>query len=204
MELDEFKELLQSKESSAEEMQPAKKLDEYIRGESASVIVKIKKNIRFEYRFSIVFALFAWVGLLYPMLYVKFFSLWSVIFCILMAIYLYKLNKQIELYESSSPTVKESLTQIIYIIDRFVKLYFRFTVAMMLPIFVIGLITGSIDVLTNKEIKNFNWTRFSVYYIVFFIFWGIFMYFFAKWYIRKLYGNYLNQLKSQLKDLENG
>jgi hypothetical protein len=128
----------------------------------------------------------------------------SVFVCLFFAVYLLQLTKKINYYETTSFSVKESLQQVIDILSRFIQHYFQITMIMLPAAFIFGLVTGYMDITSNLAIKHFNWTRGLVFYCAFFIFWSIFTYFFTKWYIRKMYGKYLQQLKEQLKELENG
>jgi len=100
--------------------------------------------------------------------------------------------------------VREGLQRVIAIIEEFTRLYFQFTMITLPIAFIFGLISGFLSLNGGAGIKNFNWQKAIFFYTCWFIFWSFIMYFFSKWYIKKLYGNYLQQLKDQLKDIENG
>lgn len=205
MELDDFKSLLKAQQEETPVTRSAEELEQYTRKTAISVMAKIKKNIRFELRLCIwILPPFAALCFIFPSLYMRSIVGLSVFVCLFFAVYLLKLTKKINYYETTSFSVKESLQQVIDILSRFIQHYFQITMIMLPAAFVFGLVTGYMDVTGNLAIKHFNWTRGLIFYCAFFIFWSIFTYFFTKWYIRKMYGKYLQQLKEQLKELENG
>ena len=118
-------------------------------------------------------------------------------------IYVWRLQQRINYYEINAVSVKEKLQQIIHILQRYTRLYFQLTM-LLLPI---AFIMGYLFAINEKKQADAT-SNFSVYctmfYIAWAIVWSILMYFFTKWYIKKLYGNYLQQLKDQLKELQNG
>jgi hypothetical protein len=205
MELDDFKSLLKSKEEEPLSVRSAAEIEQYTHRSAVSVIAKIKKNIRFELRLCILIVLpFAVLCFVFPSFYMRSLVALAVFVCIFFVIYLLRLNKRIHFYETASFSIKDSLQQVIYILGKFTRHYLQITMIMLPVAFVFGLVTGYMDITGDLTIKKFNWTRSLVFYSSFFIVWSVFTYFFTKWYIKKLYGNYLQQLKEQLKELENG
>jgi hypothetical protein len=205
MELDDFKSLLKTKQEEPLSLRSAEELEQYTHRRAVSVIAKIKKNIRFELIFCILIVpLFAGLCFVFPSFYMKTLVALAVFVCIFFVVYLFRLNKRIHFYETASFSVKESLQQVIYILGKFTRHYLQITMIMLPIAFVFGLVTGYLDISADLSIKKFNWTRGLIFYSVFFICWSVFTYFFTKWYIKKLYGKYLHQLKEQLKELENG
>ena len=72
-------------------------------------------------------------------------------------------------------------------------------------IYVFGLIIGYLAIVQQGLLQQFTWSAGMLYYgVAFIIGWSVVIYFLAKWYIRKLYGNYLRELQQQLKEIENG
>jgi len=205
MELDEFKMVLKMRAVEDSTQHTTGELQQYIHRKTASVIDKVKQSILFEFIVSIFFVVtFAWAWFRYPFFYVRCFAALSIALCIFFLTYLVSLYKTINYHTQSSPAVKDSLLQIIDILQRFTRLYFKLTMIMLPVAFIFGLITGYLDVSSDITIKHFNWIKGILFYTGWFIFWSAIMYFFTKWYIKKLYGNYLHQLKEQLKELENG
>ncbi len=205
MELDEIKDLLKLKLEEGPAQLTSIELEEHIGKRTHSIIAKIKRSIRFELALGIFFVVIAlWAWFRYPVFYVRPFSLLCIALCSILFIYFGALYKKISLYEQSPLPVKDSLQKIIDIVQEFTRLYFRFNMVTLPIYFIFGLITLYLIVKGDSGIKNYNWQRGLLFYLGWFIMWAAVMYFFSRWYIKKLYGNYFVQLKQQLKDIENG
>ncbi len=205
MELDDIKTLMKARlehgvDSSAWELKAS------IKQSTRSVTGKIKRNIRLEavgFMICALAALYCWLA--FPSLLVRLFCIATWALCVLFGIYLRTLYKNIVFYETETGTVKQSLEQIIQIVRRFTRLYFGISVGLLPVVYVFGCIIGYLVLSKEGLLQNFNWSTTMLYYgIAFIIGWSVIIYFLAKWYIRKLYGNYLLQLQQQLKDIENG
>ncbi len=205
MELDEFKQILQSIKSEEHFVHSDETLQRIIHSKTSSVIDKIKKSIVFEFAVGIIFiAASIWTWFSYPGGYVRPFSMLTIMLCCYFFIYLFNLYRKMNTYESASPAVREKLQQVINILQEFVRVYFQLSILVLLIAFIFGLITGYLRVAGDAAIIKFNWQRALFLYIGWFAIWSVFTYFFSKWYVKRLYGNYLQQLKGHLKDLENG
>jgi len=205
MELDEFKQLYKEKNAVETVSHSANELEAYLRKNTHSITGKIKRSIWFEAVLSILlFAVSVWAWFIYPARFVRVFSMLTIFLCCIFLICLAALYKKIIAFEHATPAIKTSLRQLIAILQQFTRLYFQFTMVTLPIAFIFGLITGYLDVSGNTALKNFNWLRGILFYTGWFLLWSAIMYFFTRWYIRKLYGNYLLQLQQQLKDIENG
>ena len=205
MELDEIKDLLKSKLEEGPAPLTSSELEEQISKKTHSIIDKIKRSIRFELALGIFFVVIAvWAWFRYPFFYVRPFSMLCIALCSFLFIYFGALYKKISAYEQSALPVKDSLQKVIDIVQQFTRLYFQFNMVTLPIYFIFGLITLYLIVKGDSSIKNYNWQRGIFFYLGWFAIWAAVMYLFSKWYIKKLYGNYLVQLKQQLKDIENG
>jgi hypothetical protein len=205
MELDDVKSILNSKLDSEASTRSPEELSAYFNRKTISILGKIKRNMWFELKLtSIIVIAFAIIYVLYSSLYMRFFMVFTAIFCIIFSVYIYSLYRKIIRFEQSSFTVKENLQQVIAILDRFAKIYYQVSMALLPLVFVLGIIVGYIDIRVSGLEKSFHYTRGLIFYFVWFLFWSVIMYFFTRWYIKKLYGKYITQLKNQLIELENG
>jgi Ca2+/Na+ antiporter len=206
MELDDFKQRFKEREEPGQmAFHSAHELEGYTRKRTHSIVNNIKRSIFFELLACIIFTATAvWVWFSYPVSYVRVFCLLAVCLCVFLLIYLAALYKKINVYEKAPLAVKNRLQQVITILEQFTRAYFQFTMITLPVAFIFGLITGFLTVHNDTGFKNFNWQKAVLLYTGWFIFWSAIMYFFSKWYINKLYGKYLQQLKGQLKDIENG
>jgi hypothetical protein len=206
MELDELKSDLKLKLENTGATRSSNTLEQYIHQRSLSVIDKIKRNLYVEILFCLICLLgFIWIYFHNSSLVIRFFMVLGSITAVLTVVYLATLRKKIILQELTTASIRENLSRIIIILNLFTRVYFQISMIMLPLAFVAGIILGYMNISAYPEnMKTFNWSRSLLFYIVFFSGWSILMYFFAKWYIKKLYGNYLQQLKEQLKELENG
>jgi hypothetical protein len=206
MELDDFKTLLKARLETQAPALSAAELEQSIHRKSVSILGKIKRSIAWELVPGIVLTLAgAWVWERYPSLSNRFFSTLMLLVCIFFVVQLAGLYKKIIRFEKANQPVKERLSQIIDILQRFTRLYFRFSMSILPVAFVLGLVTGYADIMRQPFLaQNFHWARGLAAYIILFAAWSAIAYVFSKWYIKKLYGNYLNDIRNQLEDLENG
>jgi hypothetical protein len=205
MELDEIKILLKQKLEEDSPLQSAPALMSPGGKRSRSVISKIKRNIWLEFAaVQVCMAVAVWMWIIYTSLPAHFFCIATWIFSFIFCGYLYALYRKIIFYETVQSSVKENLQQVILIVKRFTQLYFRISMGLLPVIFVFGLIAGYMDISQQRLLQQFHWSKGLIFYSIFFTGWSVLIYFFAKWYIRKLYRNYLLQLQQQLKDIENG
>lgn len=205
MELDELKSVLKSKLEADSATRSAGELEQYVKGRTTSILDRIKRNMIFEFVFGgVAIVILIWAFWKYPQIYFRYSCGLAVLFNISILLYMMSLYNKINFFKKTSFSVRESLVQIIAILKKFTRLYFQLSMFMLLVAFILGLVTGYMDVIDQGLAKSFHWTRGLLFYIGFFLFWSIIMYFFLHWYIKKLYGKYLEQLKDQLRDLENG
>jgi len=206
MELDDFKTILKTTLEARAPSHSATRLEQSIHHRTVSILDKIRRNIVWEMLVCLLFVpLCIWAWQRYPFLYTRLFYVLVTFICLLFAGYLLRLYKKIRFYEKADLAVKERLVQIIDILQRFTRLYYRFSMGVLPVAFVLGLITGYLDVMHQPLLaRDFRWTKGLFVYIGLFAGWSLLMYVFAKWYIRKLYGNYLSVIRMQLEELENG
>ena len=205
MELDEIKYILRSKLEASQATFSSEDLEATIRQRTNSLTNRIKRNLWMELAACLVCILISvWAWVIYPLIYVHLFCIATWLFGIAFCTALLALYKKITRHEKIQGTMRESLRQTIIIVTKFTGLYASVSIILLPVIYVFGLITGYMDVAQKGLQQQFHWsTGFWIYTMVFFA-WSVIIYFFNRWYIRKLYGNYLEQLQQQLKDIENG
>ena len=205
MELDDFKQLYKETNPGESATRTAGELEDCMRNKTHSITGKVKRSILFEFAVAVFFvALAAGAWVLYPSRLARPFAMLTIALCCIFFLYLGALYKKILAYEHTPPAVKDSLRQVIVILQQFTRLYFQFTMITLPIVFIFGLIAGYLYISGDAGIGHFNWFRGILFYTIAFTGWCIVIYFFTRWYIKKLYGNYLSQLQQQLKDIENG
>ncbi len=208
MELDDIKQLLKYKLDESTTSKTAVALGDILRQSSKSIAGKLKRSIHFEIALCVCIAIcFGIVAYTSPhwsfSIYFGFFSILFMGF-ILVLIYL---NKKINAFTTSDYAVRENLEKLYLILVEFTKRYFQFSM-LLLPVCFIasilltyadetmsGMGSGMIDSILQTPERTW------VFIICYFAVLSLVMYFFSKWYIKKLYGNYIKELSILLDEL---
>jgi hypothetical protein len=209
MELDELKHALQQQLNKEHEKSEAD-LFALLKSNPASIVARLKRSLLIEVLIC-VGALLLFTGIAWQThykglrIYFGSFAAASLLFMLL----LLAIKKRIEVLSSSSLPVKQNLVAIYHIIKVYCKRCFQFTMAM-IPLtmgfsFWLGyneqasLQTGEeayFSALLNRS------ARVYIFLSVYFILVSVLAYFLTKWYLKKLYGRYLQQLQDYLQELE--
>lgn len=209
MELDELKYQLNQRLATDHASRTNADIAALLKKKTSSVIGKLKRSLIVEMVLCVLFSA--------AMLYVCLVSdYWSIriyfgVFTILMFLftfvlyYLYKKTKQLT---SSFQPIKANLQHVVSLLEEFVKRYFQFSMAMLPVCFIFSLILSVMEPVSVPEVDKFVLHYFSARWQVL-TFLGVYMivlaitlYYFTKWYLKKLYGNYLAELKKCVEELE--
>lgn len=201
MELDDLKSIWQKKQSY-----PAKQADEIavmIKGNSNSIVAKLKRSVWFELTITIVFGLI--------MLYFSFTlrsgaMKWSIIsLLILFLAYMVYYVKKLQLlnhFDPSQQNIRENLENLIADLKAYLHFY-RSSYLIFYPVyFVLGILFAAIE----RGFDNFL-HRLSEPEIILRLAFATAIIlavalFFTNWYLKKLYGNHLDKLQDLLRDLK--
>lgn len=204
MELDELKVQLNQK-FNAEQQKSSEDLALLLKKKTSSLIAKIRRSIWIELiacvAFTVAFALIAVFAPYWSLkVYFGFFSFVCVAFFIVLR---YLLKKTSDFRTSALP-VKANLVALFSILKEYVKRYFQLTMILIPLCLIFSFFLGyyepkssSLNVAANTG--SFPPIIFSTVYIAALV---VGVYYFTKWYLKKLYGNYLIQLEELIKELE--
>lgn len=209
MELDDLKLMLKDKMEAAVAEKNDAVLHTMLQQTTKNIAGKIKRSIRIETGLgiviAIVFMLFALTTRHWSIsLYFGVFSLLMLGF-IMLLMYLYK---KVNIYTSSVLPVKENLEKLHQLLTEFTKRYFQFSMLLLPVCFIFSLVVSLLDeTLQQTDIGAFEKllaTPFKVwiFLIIYFVVLSSAIYFFTKWYLKKLYSNYLAELKNLIDELE--
>lgn len=209
MNLDELKILLNQKlEATESAVKSVAQLQQMLHAKSSSIIHKIKRSVLFEIAFTFLFFIgFSAIYFVSKQRGIAIYFGTFAILCIPFAFILIYLLKRINIYLNSSLDVKTNLTKLYNLIDDFCKKYFQFTMAIIPIAFIFSIYLGTDFFAENNSYSTSiqkNTTSKNVFYgflIGYIIAVGFGIYKFTKWYIKKLYGNYLQEIKIMLDDL---
>lgn len=208
MELDELKALIQDR---MERVQQPKSQAEFVLllgKKTHSVAEKIRRNLLLEMIISVVFVFVCLAcSFLSSLTSMRvYFGVFTVI-CILFIPLLYILYNKTKKLTGNVMPLKSNVQALIDLITQYTKLYFRLTMAL-IPISLI-MATSLLYLDYNASVEDANIlsqiidsplkiTVIVLYFTAFFA--G--MYYFTRWYLKKLYGNYVLQLKGVVKELD--
>jgi len=217
MDLDQIKTELKTKLATDHINRSEEDIEQLLKKKTASFIDKIKKSLWFE----IIFGFLLNFGFVYAAFDANmnslriYFGVFSVVMYLflLFLIYLLMRTNKIKIADQS---IKSNLNNYIHLIEEFIKRYLQFTMALIpICIFFAGYL-GYTDAHSDKFMNVYksgyelgakmNGTQFLVFIstTIFFLGLGIYgMYHFTKWYLKKLYGNYLYELKQCILELQN-
>jgi hypothetical protein len=208
MELDELKKQLKFKLATDHTARSEEDIATILTKKTKSIIAKLKRSLLKEMiSCLIIILIFAYIGLTSRTFSFKFYFSFFSIVSIGFLIPLYYLYKQTTTLSGTAFPVKSNLQTIVTIIENFIKRYFQFTMAMLPICFIFALLLGYHEKEPNPQIDSFAKVLFSSkwqvisFIVVYLILLSVGIYYFTKWYLKKLYGNYLVQLKDCIREL---
>lgn len=210
MDLDELKSLINERMERVHAAKSSADIALLLGRKTQSVVGKIKRSIILE---MIVSALFTLICIavaifgVYTSLRI-YFAIFAVV-CLLFIPILYLLFKKTKKLGSTALPVKGNLQALILLIKEYLKRYFQLTMAFIPISLLTALVLGYAD--ENLYNPESNTSFFSLLIesplkiglvIGYILFFSVGMYYFTKWYLKKLYGNYLAQLEMLIIELE--
>jgi len=210
MELDELKSLINDRMERVQKEKSPAEIALLMGKKTKSVTGKIKRSLLIELIVSILFTLIcAAVAVFtkYDALRI-YFGIFTFVSLLFIPLVYRKLNKTKKLSDTILP-VKNNLQVLVKLIREYIRRYFQLTMALIPVSLIISFILGYTDGdLSNSSTQNSFFTdliesplrlTFLIAYIILF---SVGMYYFTKWYLKKLYGNYIKQLEDLIAELE--
>lgn len=210
MELDELKILLKEKPVPMRVVKSPNDIAALLGSKTKSVTGKIRRSLKIEIIACIVFAILcAGFGIFGAYTWLRiYFGIFAVV-CLLLLPVLFILLKRTTKFGITDLPVKRNLQLLVNLMQEFVKRYFQITMALIPVSIVMAFLLGYYSAapedtnLQNTSSPNFGSIAFIITVLIaYLVFFGWGMYYFTKWYLKKLYGNYLDQLQALIKELE--
>ena len=211
MELDELKSLLNDKMERVHREKSTGDLALLLGKKTQSVIGKLKRSLRLEIIACIIFTV-ACVAVAIFGAYTSlriYFGIFAAM-CFLFFPLLYVLLRKTNELSSSALPVKSNLQTLVKLLNEYVKRYFQLTMILIPVSIIIAFLLGYSDenlhnpALSNPFFPNFEGSSLKTAIVIaYIILFSAGMYYFTKWYLKKLYGNYLKQLEQLIEELEN-
>ena len=209
MELDELKDLLNQKLETDHLHRSEVDIASLLTKKANSILVKIQKSLWFEIISAVVitiaFALIAFTSK-YQSIQI-YFSVFTLVFIPFTIIFIFLLNKTSSI-DNNLP-IKTNLHKIVIILEEFIKRYYQFTMAL-IPIclafsFALGFTEKEpISFLDNFIVKYKPTVNLVIIFtLLYIIALTIGVSYFTKWYLKKMYGKYISELKNYINELNN-
>lgn len=173
-----------------------------------SVLEKLKKSLQFEIVFGLLFvAAFLFLAFHSSINNIKiYFGFFSIVIAFFVGILIYLLSKTQQV-NISQFSVKQHLISLHNLLSQFVKRCFQFTMLLIPVCFVSALYLAYNDMQyhTTNSVQYFDIPlpkKYIIILLVVIVGFTVFMYYFTKWYLKKLYGNNLQQLKQMIDEID--
>jgi hypothetical protein len=203
MELDELK-LLVDQEVAGNWKKPALDIIAIIRLQSRGIIQQLLKSIKFEMAMAFLFLLVTVIAcFLIPRPFILVVATVTIFYILYFLYYLSRLYHQLKDFGREVLSTRLALQLIYQLMRRYTRLYFLFC-SLFLPILLfiaIGSFFWEHPGLSNEPALLLRLRSFRLF-IGWYSAWSIFIYFFSRWYIRKVYGQYLQKLKKLILELD--
>ncbi len=209
MDLDQFKEQLKNKLEKDHTGWTDEDISLILTKKTSSILEKLKRNLWYETIFGILFTLaFALIAIFTPYQSLKiYFTVFAILFTAVMALMVYILQKTILLNTGDQP-IKRNLQGYVNFLDEFIKRYFQLTIAL-IPI--CGIFAGYLGYTEKAPIPfldnllglgHLAMGVIITVCLIYLIGLTIGMYYFTKWYLQKIYGRYVQELKNCILELQ--
>jgi glucan phosphoethanolaminetransferase (alkaline phosphatase superfamily) len=200
MELDELKKELNQKIVGKPQNHSTDDITALLKKNTQSLVQKLYKNLLLEMYLCIFLTLAcgALALIIDQWNYKTFFSV-DAVFGLVISIIMLSLTSRIKRLSASDATIRTNLQSIVSIIYQYAWLYIRLGLGLLPLIFGLAFwITYTDPTIVPKPIR---WDLFVYLLAALFVF-GYASFRFTKWYLRKLYGNYVEQLEAMLNELD--
>lgn len=170
---------------------------------SNTIISKLKRSVWFELIFTVTCIL---VLGMYTTTIPHGALMWTILslLVLLISYTLYYVKKIMLLnqYDSSSDNLKANLRHLLERLDAYMKFYKRSYTILYPVFFVMGLLFGALESGFDRFIHKFENPLYTASFIILSIIFMVGVYTITNWYLKKLYGNHIEKLRSILDDLK--
>lgn len=203
MELESFKHIWKEsceREIANSSLDPAA-IKDCMGGKSQSIIADIKTNLRYEIIITIGVLLcflvmpFVYEGALLQIL----LGIWALM-CGLYLVFYYQKLKLVETADFTTGNVRENLKALVSRLEKYTRFYFWGNTTLIPLVHITNFIL--IKYTDPEAFHHFNGTSDKVVFAAYLLISSFLMVLFFRWYIERLYGRYIAQLKGYLQELE--
>lgn len=199
-ELDDLKSIW--KQQSGFESKNEAEIIEMLSKRSNTLIHKLKRNVWFE----LIFTIFCMLVLgAYSITLNGGALMWTILslLVLLISFTLYYIKKIILLnqYDAGHENLKNNLNHLLLRLDAYMKFYKR-SYAILYPVFfALGLLFGALESGFDRFIEKFEKPMYTISFIILSVVFMAGVYKITDWYLKKLYGNHIEKLRSLQQEL---
>lgn len=201
MELDNLKNIWQEFSSKETDSYDAQQIKGLLSGKSKGIIATIQQHLQYEIIITaICLVFFAVMPFIYKGHMLKILmGIWG----LLCVIYLLFYRQKYHLVKTTSITndnLKSTLDTLVHKLHQYTKIYFWSNVALIPLLQITNYILA--EVVMGDVFETFS-SGYGIYiFIAYIIISSLLMIYFFRWYVHKMYGNYINQLEHYLEELK--
>jgi hypothetical protein len=175
-----------------------------LRGNSQSIISKLKKSVWFELTITLIAGVALLVyALTLPSGALKWTSISILLMLVVYSFYYVKKLMLLNRFDSANENLRTSLENLYDNLSSYLRFYKR-SYAILYPVyFVLGLLFGALERGMNEFINSLIQPK-TILYLLFIA--GVFFFcstWLTNWYLKKLYGNQMDKLQQLLHELQN-
>jgi hypothetical protein len=202
MELEDLKSIWKNSEP-AFSLKDEQEIASMLKGKSMSIIDKLKRSVWFELVFAIVLSIALLLyALSLPKGALKWTSISLLLMCLAYTVYYIKKLSLLNRAQRGNENLHDTIALLIKNLSSYLKFY-KNSYAILYPVyFLLGLLFGAMERGPDKYLEFLSKPTTLLYLLLVA---GIFFLIstrLANWYLKKLYGNHLEKLKSLFKELE--
>ena len=174
-----------------------------LKARSNTLIYKLKRNVWIELVFTVIcIIVLAYYSYTLTHGALKWTLLSMLVFLIPYSSYYIKKLLLLNQFDHGSKNLKENLEHLVQKLDLFMKFY-KLSYSILYPVFfVIGLLFGAMENGFDTFVHKFENPVYTVSFLILSIVFMIGVYTLTNWYLKKLYGNHIEKLKSILAELQ--
>ncbi len=173
-----------------------------LKGNSLSIVDKLKRSVWFELIFTLVAGLALLIyALTLPSGALKWTSVSILMLFVAYSFYYIKKLTLLRNYNPAAENLRASLERLTNDLTSYLRFYKR-SYTVLYPIyFVLGLMFGALENGPDKFINNLSQPRTILYLLLVAVIFFFCSTWVTNWYLKKLYGNHLEKLRSLLHDI---
>jgi hypothetical protein len=203
MELDTLKHIFLEHNSRRAVERPGTDIAKLLKRRSSSQVASLKRNLHAELIIALIFCLLPfYIVIAYKGQYLSAIAIIFFAVAVVFTRKIFFLLKAIRRYQTATNAIKQQLQLLVDILQKFRTLYIISSM-LVLPLFsgIAALLIHLDNLQKDPLLYQLSSAYTTVMYIVISIVGAAGMYFFTKWYVEKLYGKHIKQLKAHLEEL---